>query len=101
VARSEEVATALVPIVVIPQIILGDVIAPLRGWAESLAEGLISVYWGQQALERLLPEEDLLRVHRETLESDRPFMFVLVHTVVFCLAALIVLRTTRGRGRSH
>jgi hypothetical protein len=100
VARSEEVATALVPIAVIPQILLGGVIAPLSGLAQSLAKGLISVYWGQQVLERLLPDEDLQWLGRGSLAWDRPLMFVVAHAAVLCIAAKIILRTTRGRGRS-
>src|SRR5207253_6517211 len=58
-ARTEEVAVALVPIAVMPQIILAGVIAPLRGPAEWLARGLITAYWGERALEGLLPGADL------------------------------------------
>jgi hypothetical protein len=44
VTRSEEVATALVPIAVVPQIILAGVIVPLSGVARPLAEWLNSVH---------------------------------------------------------
>ena len=54
IARSEELATALVPIVVIPQIILAGAIAPLNGLTRWVAQGFVSVYWAQQALEQLL-----------------------------------------------
>jgi hypothetical protein len=76
------------------------VIAPLSGLAQSLAKGLISVYWGQQVLERLLPDEDLQWLGRGSLAWDRPLMFVVAHAAVLCIAAKIILRTTRGRGRS-
>ncbi len=65
IARSEEVATALVPIAVIPQIILAGVVAPLNGFVRFLAKGFISVHWAQQALERLLPEADLALLGRQ------------------------------------
>jgi hypothetical protein len=99
-ARSEEVATALVPIAVIPQIILAGVIVPLSGVARSLAEGLISVYWGQKVLERLLPEADLARIGRETEAWSGPMSIVLVHAVVVCIAASVLLwRSGRSRSR--
>ena len=58
VSRTEEVALALVPVAVIPQIILAGVIAPLGGWVDYMARGMVGCYWGQQALVRLLPEAE-------------------------------------------
>jgi ABC-type multidrug transport system ATPase subunit len=101
VARSEEVATALVPIAVIPQIILASVIVPLSGLARTLAAALISVYWGQKALERLLPEADLARIGRETEEWSGPLWVVAAHAAAFCAAALLVLARGRGRGQAR
>jgi hypothetical protein len=101
VARSEEVATALVPIAVIPQIILAGVIVPLSGFARLLAEWFISDYWGQKVLERLLPEADLTRIGRETEAWSGPRLIVLAHAGAVCIAASIVLWRTRGRGRSR
>jgi ABC-type multidrug transport system ATPase subunit len=46
-ARTEEVAVALVPIAVMPQIILAGVIAPLSGLAEGLAKGVITAHWAE------------------------------------------------------
>jgi ABC-type multidrug transport system ATPase subunit len=100
IARSEEVATALVPIAVMPQIILCGVIAPLSGFSRFLSECLISVYWGQFVLERLLPEADLTRIGRKTEPWSAPLMIVLVHAGAVCIVALVVLWRTRGKGRS-
>ena len=101
VARSEEVATALVPIAVIPQIILAGVIVPLEGLARQLAEWLVSVHWGQKTLERLLPEADVMRIGRQTEEWSGPLLIVWAHAVAVCVAALVVLWTTRGRGKAR
>ncbi len=101
IAPSEEVATALVPIAVIPQIILGGVIAPLSGIARSFAEWFISVHWGQKALERVLPEADLMRLAREKLEWSAPLAIVSAHAAAAGLAVLVVLSRTRGRGRAR
>jgi ABC-type multidrug transport system permease subunit len=97
VARSEEVATALVPIAVIPQIILASVIVPLSGLARTLAEVGISVYWGHKVLERLLPEADLARIGRQTEAWSGPLWLVVAHAAAFCAAALFVLEKRRAR----
>src|SRR5207253_6591277 len=62
-ARTEEVAVALVPIAVMPQIILAGVIAPLSGLANLLAKGLITVHWGERSMESLLPDKELSLAH--------------------------------------
>jgi ABC-type multidrug transport system permease subunit len=58
VSPTEEVAVALVPMAVIPQIILAGVIAPVTGIAKLLARSLVTVYWAQQALDSLLPDKE-------------------------------------------
>lgn len=81
-ARSQEVAIALVPIAVIPQIILAGVIVSLSGIGKTLALVLITCYWGERALESLLPSADL-----QLLElPERLFWPQLVITVLYALA---------------
>ncbi len=91
-ARTEEVALALVPIAVIPQIILAGAIAPLRGFSEKLAQGIVSLYWGQQAIERLLPKGDMLLLGREEEDWRVSLMVVALHALAAGLAAIFVLR---------
>ncbi len=99
-ARSEEVATALVPMAVIPQIILAGVITPLRGVARYLAQGFVTVYWGQQALERLLPEADLMHLGRAPDHGSGPLLVVLVHALVLAASTFVILwQTSRGPER--
>jgi energy-coupling factor transporter ATP-binding protein EcfA2/ABC-type multidrug transport system permease subunit len=95
-ARSEEVATALVPIVVIPQIILAGVVAPLNGISEAMAKSLITVYWGRQALERLLPEGELSLLRRGDGDWSMPFSLTIDH---MCVAAALALIVLWGMGR--
>ncbi|MFM8954006.1 MAG: ATP-binding cassette domain-containing protein [Planctomycetaceae bacterium] len=45
VARTEEIAIRTVPLVLIPQIVLADVVADLHGWLEHLGTTGISTYW--------------------------------------------------------
>ncbi len=96
-ARSEEVATALVPIAVIPQIILANVVAPLSGLAQALAQGLVTVYWGQKGLERLLSEAGSTIVSREGEAFSSPWVIVLAQAAVVAAATVVVLWQTKGK----
>jgi ABC-type multidrug transport system ATPase subunit/pSer/pThr/pTyr-binding forkhead associated (FHA) protein len=90
-ARSEEVAAALVPIAIIPQIILAGVIAPLQGLGKLLANGLITSRWAAQALEALLPEEMQVLPQGDRAEYRGSVVMVAVHVLVFTAATLVVL----------
>ena len=94
-------ATALVPIAVIPQIILAGVVAPLNGLVRFLAKGFITVHWAQQALERLLPEADLTFLGRQRGTSWFPWAIVLVQAAVGAAATFVVLWQTRGKAASR
>jgi ABC transport system ATP-binding/permease protein len=96
-AQSEEVATALVPIVIIPQIILAGVITRLSGLAELMAKGFITVYWGQQALIRLLPRDDIALLRQEEGNWFSPCAIVLAHAVVGAVATVCVLLPSGDR----
>jgi ABC-type multidrug transport system ATPase subunit len=91
-ARTEEVAVALVPVAVMPQIILAGVIVPLSGLSEWLAKGLMTTYWGAQALESLLPDGDLAAAGRQVAVIG-------AHVVVFAALTLFTL-WWQGRARS-
>ncbi len=92
-ARTEEVAVALVPLAVIPQIILAGVIAPLREGTvgQFLANSFITARWGQRALEALLPSEDLASLRMDRAEFFPQIAMAAIHMVVFALASLLVL----------
>jgi ABC transport system ATP-binding/permease protein len=96
-ARSEEVATALVPIAVIPQIVLAGVVAPLDGLALWMAKGLVTVYWSREALERLFPEFELRLLGRHQEGFSGPLVMVLAHAAVCTAATVVVLRQTTGK----
>ena len=96
-APSEEVATALVPIAVIPQIILADVVAPLNGVAEALAQGFVTVYWGQKGLERLLSEPGSTILVRQGGDFSSPWLIVLAQAAVAAAATFVVLWQTNGK----
>ena len=90
-ARSEEVATALVPIAILPQIILAGVIAPLKGLALWLARGFVTVYWGQAGLRALLSDGDPSSCAEKAEPWGRYFPIILVHAIVFSLATIGIL----------
>jgi ABC-type multidrug transport system ATPase subunit/pSer/pThr/pTyr-binding forkhead associated (FHA) protein len=90
-ARSQEVATTLVPIVVIPQIILAGVVAPLTGGARWLAQGYVTVHWAQETLERTLPEADLALLGTSNASLSLPVMVVMSHAVIAALGTIVLL----------
>lgn len=94
-ARSEEVATAMVPTSVIPQIVLAGVIAPLSG----VAKALITVHWAVEALECLLPDADLVPLGRESASCVGPLSILLAHAVAFSMATMAILWWSDARGR--
>ncbi|HEY2253824.1 MAG TPA: ABC transporter permease, partial [Planctomycetaceae bacterium] len=90
-ARTEEVAVALVPIAVIPQIILAGAIAPLSGFSKVLAKGGISAYWGKQALDSLLPKADSNLLGLSTVEFSNPLAVLAAHAAIFTVLTALVL----------
>jgi hypothetical protein len=96
-ARSEEVAIALVPIAVIPQIILDGVVAPLTGSARLLAEWSITAYWGLKILQNLLPEADSRLLGLDNEGVTGPGTIVLAQAAVAAAATVFVLCKTRGK----
>jgi ABC-type multidrug transport system permease subunit len=92
VARSEDVAVALVPIAVLPQIILAGVIVPLTGVGDWLARGVITVRWAEQALESLFAPADLEAIGRQANGYIVPLAMVVAHAAAFVIAALVTLR---------
>ena len=57
-ASTEQTAIALIPLVLIPQIVLSDAFVPLDGVARWLARALVGVYWGYRGLLAGLPNDD-------------------------------------------
>jgi hypothetical protein len=57
-SRSEELAVALVPAAIIPQIILAGVVAKLSSLPLLIAKVSISSLWGQKLFEKIIPEAD-------------------------------------------
>ena len=88
---TEEVASALVPVAVIPQIILAGVIAPLTGLGKLLGYGLITCFWGRRALEASLPEATLTWIGRDDGSVGPQVAVVLAHTAAFVAGTVFIL----------
>jgi ABC transport system ATP-binding/permease protein len=94
VAKSEELATAMVPAVLIPQIILSSGLRPLEGIGEKLAQLAVSTYWGFGVLLSQLP--DTLQPYLDAAATGVGISLValLGHALLFLVIALV------GLGRS-
>jgi hypothetical protein len=60
---------------------------------------MITVYWGQQAIERLLPEDDLDLMGREKEYWIYALAFIVLHAVVAAVATILILHFTGGKRR--
>ena len=58
-ARREEEAVAAIPILLIPQIIMGGAIAELSGLNENLAQAGITSYWGFDSSQSIIQDNSL------------------------------------------
>lgn len=91
-AHSTEAAASTVPLVLIPQIILGDVLQPLNGVAKFLGQTIISVFWGTKALNSTfseiiqdpVPDSPKYSIYFSTLA-------LLIHASVFIFIGLYFL----------
>jgi len=95
IAKNEEVAVAVVPIAIIPQIILAGVVANLSALPEWIARLAMTVYWGQKGIEQALPESDRIASDFEA-SYGLGLGMVFSHAIVFLVAAVVGLRIKRG-----
>ncbi len=93
-SRNEEVAVAIVPIAIIPQIILAGIVASLAIFPEWISRLTITVYWGQKAIEQSLPQADRIASDFQPEYGFGLFM-VLAHAVFFLLVAGLWVRFRR------
>jgi hypothetical protein len=99
IASSQDVAVTMVPILLIPQIIMAGILAPLAGYTQGLAQIAVSAYWGYQGLVGTLasPVQGRLR-DAGTLDLGtewdlaRVCSMLLVHILVFAAVSVITLR---------
>jgi ABC-type multidrug transport system ATPase subunit len=97
-APTEEMAVTLIPLWIIPQIILSGIIAPLEGLSKTLAQALITTYWGNRGLNGLLPDNvakagDLF----PQPSAGLALLVVLGHCAFFMIVALLILWLQKWR----
>ena len=90
-SKTNDVAVSIIPAVLIPQIILAGVIAPVEGFARILAQLFITGYWGYQGLAALLPSDLLEQLPTDGYSAFGAFSVVFLHVVVFVGGAIGVL----------
>ncbi len=92
VARTEDQASTLVPIALIPQILLAGVVVPdLPKMADWVAHAAISGFWVFRAMESVLTNK--------SDDANFALMVLLAHTVVFLAAAGFMLFARDSRGQ--
>lgn len=97
-AASEEMAIAMIPMAVIPQIILSGVIAPLEGASNALAWIFVSTFWGKRGLDACLPADVAAALRPTPLQQHSTSAAVLVllgHCAAAAALALLALRVRR------
>ena len=103
IAPTEEVAAALVPVAVVPQIVLAGVVVPLSGLSEWLAAGGVATYWGQHGMESMLPERDRTLLGHTMGWHWRPVIVLLLHEIMSVAFTYVWLayRMRSQSGRFH
>jgi ABC-type multidrug transport system ATPase subunit len=94
IAKTEDVAITAIPLVLIPQIILGDVVVRLSGVMGTVAQCFVSSYWGFHGLVATLPKnflESLERTNSSVLESLSILFIQASLLVAGSVSALLIL----------
>jgi len=90
-SKTTDNAVAMVPAVLLPQIILAGVIAPVEGFAKLLAQLFISAYWGYRSLAAPLPDDISKALGADDWSALAALIVLLLHLAVFIAAAIGVL----------
>ena len=92
-SRSEEMAVRSVPVLLIPQIVLANVIAPLEGWLDWVGRGLVSTFWSFRAFTSGV--EDYCRPGDEPTTWLPAMTMLGVHAAMLLTLGLVGLRAAR------
>ena len=105
VTKTQEQATTLVPIILIPQIVMAGVLAPLDGIAEYVAQFTVAGYWIVEGLTDKAVAQSLetgaLRLRYPNQSEWLTALSVLaLHFVLYMQAAITILTIRDSRGQS-
>ena len=92
-SRSEEMAVRSVPVLLIPQIVLANVIAPLEGWLDWVGRGLVSTFWSFRAFTSGV--EEYCRPGDEPTTWLPAMTMLGVHAAMLLTLGLVGLRAAR------
>jgi len=90
-------AVTLVPLVLIPQIVLAGLIAPLEGFTKLLGQTAVTSYWAFHGLRAMLPEELLEFPPANDHTAWGSLLMVVLHGLGFAIAAVLVLWLQNSR----
>ena len=90
-SKTEDMAITIVPLVLIPQIIMAGLIAPLEGLMRLLAWLLITCYWGYGGLAKLLPDSSARVLDRYDWSAGGAWFAMMLHIAMFVAATIAVL----------
>lgn len=98
VAKTEDQATTLVPIALIPQIVLAGVITALGTWVEPLSQLFVTSYWATHALVPMLgdPLPEILNVRNWSVVGAVFMLFLHLFLFVGLALAAQLLRDSRN-----
>lgn len=97
-AKTEEQAVTLVPLVLIPQIILAGVISKLSGMLETFSEAFITTFWGMRALIPCLDDKLVTGLGAKEWSTKSACQMLALHFGVLVVTTLIVQALRDGRG---
>ncbi|MDR1385599.1 MAG: hypothetical protein LBJ67_17385, partial [Planctomycetaceae bacterium] len=85
-SKTEDFALAMVPIIIIPQIILAGFINPVEGVLKGISTVLISAYWGYGGTTSLLVEST-----RKIIDMNDHNFLISIIAILFQLLILIAI----------
>jgi hypothetical protein len=96
-SKTEDMAATIVPLILIPQIILAGVVAPVEGFARFLAGTFVSAYWGYSSLATYLPEDLRTYLGVDSWSGGWCYAMLLVHllTIVGTTVAILTVGGNR------
>ena len=99
VSGTEDMAVAAVPVILIPQIILAGLIAPIEGAMLSVTRIFVSCYSGFRALTATLPEPLNEIAEHDGVSNSTWTTVLVVQTLVICVCAVLLLLNSRTQAR--
>jgi len=98
VARTQDMAISLVPVVVIPQIILAGCIAPVEGWTRLLSRLSVHCYWSYNGVLRCVEFHEHLPDPMQPLEPLFVAVVISIAQLAFALSLVgMLLDYQKGR----